>query len=359
MESHYAKKMRVLVINPGATSTKVSVFEEENEVMQANIQHDSKSLAGFKHITDQKDFRKKLVLGELERRGIGIGGFDAVCGRGGLLRHIPSGTYEINDRVIEDVMNPPYGEHASNLGVVLAKEIADEVPCPSYFVDPVSVDELCDVARISGFEPMQRESFFHALNQKSKAREAALQIGRPYEELDLIVVHMGGGVSVAAHHLGRVIDVFNVKDDGSFGMDRGGALPVNAVVNYCFSGRTKAEVKKTLGTEAGVYSYLGTRDFRDVERMVEQGNEKARLIFRALAYQHVKDIGAMAAALKFHVDAIVFTGGIANCKLFCDEMKSYIGDFAPVIILPGEAEMRSLAQGALRVLHGGPCCTYA
>jgi butyrate kinase len=353
-----AKKYRVLVINPGATSTKISVFDEGEEVFQDNIQHSSEVLSQFAHIIDQKDFRKKLVLNALAGAGIDLSTIDAVSGRGGLLKHIPSGTYAINDAVIEDVKNPPYGEHASNLGVVLAREIGDSLAKPSYFSDPVSTDELCDLARVSGFAPMQRESFFHALNQKGKAREAAAMIGRPYEELDLIVVHMGGGVSIAAHHLGRVIDMFNVKDDGSFSMDRGGALPVNAVINYCFSGRTKAEVKKTLGTEAGVYSYLGTRDFRDVEKMMDSGDEKAALIFRAMAFQHAKDIGAMAAVLHFHVDAIVLTGGIAYSKRFCDEICSYVGNLAPVMILPGEAEMRSLALGTLRVLHGAPCMQY-
>lgn len=352
------KIMRVLVINPGATSTKVSVFDEEQEVFQVNIQHDNETLSQFSRIIDQRGFRKKLVLDELARAGIDLAGIDAVCGRGGLLKHIPSGTYAINDNVIRDVENPPYGEHASNLGVVISREIAESVPCPSFFVDPVSVDELSDLARISGFQPMQRESFFHALNQKSKAREAAGVLGKNYEDLNLIVVHMGGGVSVAAHRKGRVVDMFNVKDDGSFGMDRGGALPVNAVINYCFSGLTKAEVKKKLGTEAGVFSYLGTRDFRDVEKKMDEGDGKARLIFQALAYQHVKDIGALAAVLEYDIDAIVLTGGIAHSSRFCAEISKYVEKLAPVLILPGEAEMKSLALGALRVLHGGPCLEY-
>ena len=353
-----AKPRRILVINPGATSTKISVFDDETEMFQTNIEHDSAQLSCFARIIDQKDFRKNLVLGELAKNNVSLSSFDAVCGRGGLLKHIQSGTYRINDAVIRDVMNPPYGEHASNLGVILAREIADEIGCPAFFSDPVSTDELCDLARVSGFAPMQRESFFHALNQKGKAREAAAQLQRPYEELNLIVVHMGGGVSIAAHCKGKVVDVFNVKDDGSFSMDRGGGLPVNSVINLCFSGKTKQEVKRLLGSEAGVFSYLGTRDFRDVEKLMKAGDGKATLVFKAMAYQHAKDIGAMAAVLGFKVDAVVLTGGIANCRSFCDEIRSYVKELAPVLVLPGEVEMLSLAQGTLRVLRGGECMTY-
>ncbi len=344
--------MKLLIINPGATSTKLSVFDDETETLRRNIEHSTDDLAPFEHIVDQFDYRKKLILDTLATEGMHTTDFDAVCGRGGLLRHIPSGTYRINDRVIEDINNPPYGEHASNLGALLSKSIADEAGIPSFFVDPVSVDELIDVARISGFDGMQRESFFHALNQKGMARAAAKKLNKKYEELNLIVVHMGGGVSVAAHQKGRVIDVYNVKDDGSFSMDRGGSLPTNALINLCFSGKTKAEVKKVLGSQAGVFSYLGTRDFREVENNAVAGDAKSKLIFDALVYQHCKDIGAMAAVLRYDIDAIVLTGGMANSQLLCDEIAWYVGKLAPILVLPGEEEMRSLAEGALRVLTG-------
>jgi butyrate kinase len=284
--------------------------------------------------------------------------FDAVCSRGGLLRHVPSGTYRINDAVITDIYNPPYGEHASSLGPVIAKTLADLAGVPAFLVDPVSVDEMIPLARVSGLNGMERESFFHALNQKAVARKAAAALDRPYEAVNLIVVHMGGGVSVAAHEKSRVIDLFNVKDDGSFSMDRGGALPVNAVVNLCFSGKSKQEIKKLLGMEAGVFSYLGTRDFRDVEQRMLNGDEAAELIFKATAYQHAKDIGALSAVLKFNVDAIVFTGGIAHSDLFCAEITQYVEKIAPILRFPGEEEMRSLAQGALRVLRGEPAREY-
>lgn len=350
--------MRLLIVNPGATSTKIAVFEDETELFYERIDHAPDELAAFLHIIDQFAFRRNLVKETLSRHGFAIRDFDAVCGRGGLLRHIPSGTYRVNDAVIQDVMHPPYGEHASSLGPVIAKSLADEAGIPAYLVDPVSVDELTPIARVSGFAGMERESFFHALNQKATARKAAELLGKPYESVNLIVVHMGGGVSVAAHEKGHVIDLFNVKDDGSFAMDRGGALPVNAVINLCFSGKGKVEVKKLLGSEAGVYSYLGTRDFREVEQRAFGGDEKARLVFDAMAYQHAKDVGAMAVALRFCIDAIVYTGGIAHSERFCNAITSYVGTLAPILRLPGEEEMRALAEGALRVLRGEQAKEY-
>ena len=348
-----------MVINPGATSTKVSVFHEENEVFKTNISHTVGELEPFEKIIDQLDFRRGKIESRLFENGFKLADFSAVCGRGGLLRHISSGTYRVNQRVIDDIKNPPYGEHASNLGAILAYEIAAEAGLPAFFVDPVSVDELQPLARVSGLKGMERESFFHALNQKAAARKAAGQLGREYESLNLIVVHMGGGVSVAAHEKGRVVDNFNVRDDGSFGLNRGGALPANALVNLCFSGKTKAEVKRIIGNEGGVFSYLGTIDFMKVEEdAYVHGDPQSKLIFEAMAYQHSKDIGAMAAVLRFDVDAIVFTGGIANSKLFCDLIEGYVGKIAPILRIPGEEEMRSLAEGALRALHGGEVSEY-
>ena len=304
--------MRVLVINPGATSTKIAVFEEETELFRISVDHSAEELKGFEKVADQMPYRKALILDALKEKGFDLTTLDAVCGRGGLFRHIPSGTYGVNDRAIADILHPFYGEHAANLGADIAREIADPLGIPSYFVDPVCVDELCDLARISGLKGMERESFFHALNQKSVARKAAKQLGKPYEELNLIVLHLGGGVSVAAHQKGLVIDNFNVKDDGAMGLDRPGALPTNAVVNLCFSGKTKQEIKKLIGSEGGVYSYLGTKDFREIERRAFSGEDpEATLIFKALAYQLIKDVGAMAAVMKFQVDAIVYTGGMA------------------------------------------------
>ena len=351
--------MRVLVINPGATSTKIAVFEEENELFRISVDHSAEELKHFECVADQMPYRKALILNALNEKGFDLNTLDAVCGRGGLFRHIPSGTYGVNDRVIADILHPFYGEHAANLGAYIAREIADPLGIPSFFVDPVCVDELCDLARVSGLKGMERESFFHALNQKSVARKAAKQLGKPYEELNLIVLHLGGGVSVAAHEKGLVIDNFNVKDDGAMGLDRPGALPTNAIVNLCFSGRTKQEIKKLIGSEAGVYSYLGTKDFREIERRALSGEEpEATKIFKALAYQLAKDAGAMAAVMKFRVDAIIYTGGMAYSKPFCDELDQYLAPLAPVLRFPGEEEMKSLAEGALRALHSGECKTY-
>ncbi len=344
--------MKVLVINPGATSTKIAVYDEENEVFKTSVDHSAQELSQFPHIVDQADYREGVILNALKEAGYDLAQFDAVCGRGGLFRPIVSGTYAVNDAVIDTIRKAPYGEHASNLGAFLAKKLGDRVNIPSYFVDPVCVDEMTEVAHYTGFAPMRRLCQFHALNQKGMGRKAAAQLGKKYEECNFIICHLGGGVSTGAHQKGRVVDVCNVRDDGSMGMDRGGGLPVNAVVDYCFSGKTKAEVKQTLGHESGMFSYLGTTDFRTVEDRVKAGDEAAVAAYNALVYQMSKDIGSMGAVLRYDVDAIVLTGGMAYSKMFCDDIESFVGKLAPVMRLPGEAEMLSLAQGALRVLHG-------
>jgi len=350
--------MRLLIINPGATSTKIAVYEDETEVYLESISHAPDALSGYAHIIEQLPLREELVRDALARAGYEIASFDAVCSRGGLLRHIPSGTYAINEAVIHDIEHPPFGEHASSLGPVIAWSIAKEANIPAYLVDPVSVDEMQPVARVSGLKGMERESFFHALNQKAVARKAAADLGKSYESLNLIVVHMGGGVSVAAHEKGRVVDVYNVRDEGSFSLDRAGSLPVNAVVNLCYSGASKQDVKRKLSFESGVFSYLGTHDFREVERRMLEGDAEATLIFRAMAYQHAKDIGAMAAVLRFSVDAILLTGGIAYSDRFCAELSGYVEHIAPILRYPGEEEMKALALGALRVLRGETPNTY-
>ena len=237
----------------------------------------------------------------------------------------PSGTYAVNDRVMHDVETAPYGEHPSNLGAYLARRIGDMVGIPAFFVDPVCVDEMTDVAHYTGFADFRRLSQFHALNQKSIGRKAAAALGRPYEQVNLIVCHLGGGVSVAAHHHGRVVDVFNVKDEGSMGMDRAGGLPVNQLIDYCYSGRSKDQVKKTLGRRAGMFSYLGTTDFRVICAKVTEGDPQFVEAYQALVYQLAKDIGAMAAVLRFHVDAIAYTGGMAYEQFFCDDITAYVG----------------------------------
>ena len=344
--------MKVLVINPGATSTKVAVFEEEQELLKKSIVHTAQELEGFERVIDQADFRQRAVLEAVAEGGFRLEDFDAVCGRGGLYRPIPSGTYAVSDRVMQDVEQAPYGEHPSNLGAYLARRIGDLVGIPAFFVDPVCVDEMTEVAHVSGFAEFRRLSQFHALNQKSVGRKAARQLGKSYEEARLIVCHLGGGVSVAAHDHGRVVDVFNVKDEGAMGMDRGGGLPVNQLIDYCYAGRSREEVKRTLGRRSGMLSYVGTTDFREICAGVVSGDERFTAAYRALVYQLAKDIGAMAAVLHFEVDAIVYTGGMAYEQFFCDDITAYVGRLAPVLRFPGEEEMRALAEGALRVLHG-------
>ena len=344
--------MKVLVINPGATSTKVAVFEEERELLKKSIVHTAQELEGFDRVIDQADFRQRAVLEAVAEGGFRLEDFDAVCGRGGLYRPIPSGTYAVSDRVMQDVEQAPYGEHPSNLGAYLVRRIGDLVGIPAFFVDPVCVDEMTEVAHVSGFAEFRRLSQFHALNQKSVGRKAARRLGKSYEEARLIVCHLGGGVSVAAHDHGRVVDVFNVKDEGAMGMDRGGGLPVNQLIDYCYAGRSREEVKRTLGRRSGMLSYVGTTDFREICARVVSGDERFTAAYRALVYQLAKDIGAMAAVLHFEVDAIVYTGGMAYEQFFCDDITAYVGRLAPVLRFPGEEEMRALAEGALRVLHG-------
>lgn len=344
--------MKVLVINPGATSTKVAVFEEEEELLKKSIVHTAQELEGFDRVIDQADFRQRAVLEAVAEGGFRPEDFDAVCGRGGLYRPIPSGTYAVSDRVMQDVEQAPYGEHPSNLGAYLARRIGDLVGIPAFFVDPVCVDEMTEVAHVSGFAEFRRLSQFHALNQKSVGRKAARQLGKSYEEARLIVCHLGGGVSVAAHDHGRVVDVFNVKDEGAMSMDRGGGLPVNQLIDYCYAGRSREEVKRTLGRRSGMLSYVGTTDFREICAGVVSGDERFTAAYRALVYQLAKDIGAMATVLHFEVDAIVYTGGMAYEQFFCDDITAYVGRLAPVLRFPGEEEMRALAEGALRVLHG-------
>lgn len=344
--------MKVLVINPGATSTKVAVFEEERELLKKSIVHTAQELEGFDRVIDQVELRQRAVLEAVAEGGFRLEDFDAVCGRGGLYRPIPSGTYAVSDRVMQDVEQAPYGEHPSNLGAYLARRIGDLVGIPAFFVDPVCVDEMTEVAHVSGFAEFRRLSQFHALNQKSVGRKAARQLGKSYEEARLIVCHLGGGVSVAAHDHGRVVDVFNVKDEGAMGMDRGGGLPVNQLIDYCYAGRSREEVKRTLGRRSGMLSYVGTTDFREICARVVSGDERFTAAYRALVYQLAKDIGAMAAVLHFEVDAIVYTGGMAYEQFFCDDITAYVGRLAPVLRFPGEEEMRALAEGALRVLHG-------
>ena len=344
--------IKSLIINPGSTSTKLGIFEDEKLISEETLRHTTEEIAQFDKIVDQIDFRKDLILNFLKTSGEDLNSFDVIVGRGGLLNPIPSGTYEVTDKLIEDLKAAVGGEHASNLGGILAKSIADEINVPSYIVDPVVVDELDDVARLSGVPELPRVSIFHALNQKAVAKRYAKEVGRRYEQLNLIVVHMGGGVSVGAHTGGKVVDVFNaLSGDGAFSPERAGAVPPGALVDMCFSGKySQAEIKKKLIGNGGFNAYLGTNDAREVYKR-SLTEEQAKLVFDAFVYQVSKDIGAMAAVLKGKVDQIILTGGIAYGEQVTADIKDRVSFIAPVTIYPGEDELLALAEGALRVMN--------
>ncbi len=345
---------QILTINPGSTSTKIAVFEDDKEVFTKTLRHSAEELSPFTTVASQFQFRKDIILSELKQAGFDIHRFDAIVGRGGLVKPIESGIYEVNDALAHDLEFPVMGEHASNLGGLIARDIAKEIQnkAKAYIADPVVVDEMEPIARISGHPAIHRVSIFHALNQKAIARTYAQETGRKYEELNLIVAHMGGGVSVGAHCQGRVIDVNNALDgDGPFSPERSGGLPTGSLVEICYSGKSKAEVKKMLKGEGGVVAYLGTNDMRLVEDTAPVNPEYA-MIQDAMCYQIAKEIGAMAAVLKGKVDAILLTGGIAYGKPITNYIKEMVNFIAPVKIYPGEDEMRALAMNGLMVLKG-------
>lgn len=343
-----------LVINPGSTSTKIAVFEDELIVFEETLRHSVEDLSGFKKIYDQLEFRKEIILETLKSKGIDLNNIDCIIGRGGLLKPIEGGTYQVNDLMLEHLKVGYLGEHASNLGGLLAYELNKETGCNSYIVDPVVVDELSDIARISGLKEIERISIFHALNQKAIARKYAKSINKKYEELSLIVVHLGGGVSVGAHKDGRVIDCANALDgEGPFSPERAGGLPVGDLIKLCYSGKyTYDEVRRMITGKGGIVSYLGTNDAREVVKKIQDGDEYAKLVYYAMAYQIAKEIGAISAVLKGNIDAILLTGGIAYDNMFTDwiiEMVEYLGK---VHIFPGEDELEALAEGGLRILRG-------
>ena len=344
---------KILIINPGSTSTKIGVYEDETQLMEETLRHTTEEIAQYDTIYDQKDFRKNVILDVLKEKDVDLNSIDVVVGRGGLLKPIPGGTYATTPELLEDLKIGKQGQHASNLGGLLAYDIAQEIDVPSYIVDPVVVDELQDVARLSGHPLMDRVSIFHALNQKAVAKRYAKETGKPYDELNLIVVHMGGGVSVGAHKNGQIIDVANALDgDGPFSPERSGGLPSGQLMKVCFSGDyTQAEVGKMINGNGGFNAYLGTNDMREVVEMAKT-DEKAALVRDAFHYQLGKEIGSMAVVLDGKVDQIILTGGIAYNQITCDYFKEHCGFIAPITVYPGEDELLALAQGALRVMNG-------
>ncbi len=346
-------KRFILAINPGSTSTKFALFEEENLVFEKSVSHSTGELARFDRISDQFNFRKNIIINELKSENIDLKQIKVVVGRGGLLKPIESGIYEVSDAMRRDLLSSERGSHASNLGGLIARDIASELAdTRAYIVDPVVVDELQDVARIAGHPSFSRVSIFHALNQKAVARVYAKSVGREYEDLNLIIAHMGGGISVGAHKKGKVVDVNNaLNGDGPFSPERAGSLPASQLVDFCFSGeKSRNEIMKMLTGEGGIVAYLGTNDFREVCRRIESGDEKARLIQEAASYQVGKEIGAMAAVLGGDVNAIILTGGLAHQKIHTDYISSMVDSIAEVVLYPGEDELKALAFNGLMVL---------
>lgn len=346
--------IKSLIINPGSTSTKIGVFEDETLLFDETLRHSTEEISKYASIIGQKDFRKEIILKFLKEKNVNIAGFDVIVGRGGLLKPIKGGTYAITDALLADLKTGVQGQHASNLGGILAREIGDSIGKPSFIVDPVVVDELTDKARISGIPELPRRSIFHALNQKAVARRYAKEHGVPYESLNLIVIHMGGGVSVGAHSGGQVADVNNILDgEGCFSPERAGTVPAGDLVKLAYSGKyTLKELYKKICGNGGYNAYLGTNDARAVDKMVEEGDEEARLVRDAFYYQIAKDAGAMAAVLKGKVDQIILTGGIAYSAYTREILTEYLSFIAPITVYPGEDELLALAQGALRVLNG-------
>ena len=343
---------RILVINPGSTSTKVGLFEDENRVWVEKISHPVEEIKKYERIIDQLDMRKQVIESFLE--GKDVKELHAVVGRGGLLKPIPSGTYRVNERMIEDLRKGVQGEHASNLGGILAHEIGKKYNAPAFIVDPVVVDEMDEIAKVTGWPEIKRRSIFHALNHKAVARRAAKELGKRYEDVNLIVVHLGGGISAGAHKKGKVVDVNNaLNGDGPFAPERAGSLPNWDLIEIVLSGKyTRDELKKKLAGKGGVVAHLGTNDMREVGDRLRHGDEHATFIMQAMAYQVAKEIGALSTVLKGEIDGIVLTGGLAYDDNFISWIKERVSFLGRIFVYPGEDEMEALALGALRVLRG-------
>ncbi|MBU3104807.1 butyrate kinase [Clostridium gasigenes] len=346
--------LKLLIINPGSTSTKIGVYEGEKEILEETLRHSSEEIEKYKTIYDQFEFRKEVIINVLKEKNFDMNTLDAVVGRGGMLKPMEGGTYAVNEQMLEDLKVGVQGQHASNLGGILSNQIGKELRIPAFIVDPVVVDELQPIARLSGTPEIPRKSKFHALNQKAVAKRYGKESGKGYENLNLIVTHLGGGVSVGAHKNGKVIDVNNALDgDGAFSPERAGAVPVGDLIKLCYSGKySEAEVCSRMVGKGGFVAYLNTNDVRDVLKLVSEGNKEAEVIYNAFIYQVAKNIGEMATVLEGKVDAIIITGGIAYSEKVIADIKKRVGFISKIVVYPGEDELLALAQGAIRVISG-------
>lgn len=347
---------KVLAMNFGSTSTKVAIYEGDREVMTQVFRHSNEEMAGISNMEENAAFRKGVIMAYLQQQGVDLTELDAIVGRGGLMRGIEGGTYIVNDNMLKDLHSCQYGYHVCNLGGILASEIGEELGKPAYVVDPPVVNEVAAVARLSGHPDFPRRALFHALNQKAIAKRFAEETGRPYESLNLIVAHMGGGTSVGCHRQGKVVDVNNgLEGEGAFTGERCGGLTALDVVKATLSGQwgsTYAEIRHELCMKSGLVGHTGTNDGREISRRIADGDKKAELAYRTMAYQVSKEICALAAPLQGKVDAILLTGGFAYDKMLMGWIEEYVGFLAPVHVYPGEDEMLALSQGAMRVLAG-------
>lgn len=346
-------QLKIFAVNPGSTSTKIAYFEDLSCSSSCILRHDPQELSGFSSIMEQLDFRKQGIFDYIKKEGIELAGLSATVGRGGLLKPLKGGTYRVNSAMLEDLAHASYGEHASNLGAIIACELAASYGAPSFVVNPVVVDEMWPPARYSGLAGLQRKSVFHALNHKTAAMRAARQLGKGYGEVNLVVAHLGGGISVAAHHRGNVVDVSNGLEEGPFSPERTGNLPVLQLAELCFRGdHTAEEMKKQLVGKGGLTSYLGSSDCQKAEKAALTGDKEALTILEAMSYQIAKEIGAYGAVLSGDVDAVVITGGLAHSSMITGLIGKMVGYMAPVMVFPGEDEMLAMAEGVYRVLTG-------
>lgn len=341
---------KILALNPGSTSTKIALYEDSKEVFKINIEHSNEELEKYKNVADQYEMRYEAIINLLKENNFDINKLDAVVGRGGLLPPVKSGTYRVNELMVDRLKNRPVVEHASNLGAIIAFSIAEPLSIPAFICDSVAVDELEDIARISGMADISRKSFVHALNMRAVAIKTAKEMAKDFNDLNLIVAHLGGGISISIIKHGKIADIVS-DDEGPFSPERSGRVPCKDLMNMCYE-KEKAVVSKKMRGKGGLISYLGTNNALEVEAMIKKGDEHAKLVYEAMAYQISKGIGELATVVDGKVDGIIVTGGIAYSEFITSRIKKSVNFIAPVIIVPGENELEALASGTLRVLKG-------